>query len=815
MESTPEFVILRRHVCGAQCPDACHEGGVRKKGKGKAVAEVEDIEGGEAMEGVVFAHWGDDGFDESEESGSEHERQEKLRKTQELETIESLEHCTIIERHRRKWAAEIGALTYKARIMTDKLPSICLNTIEPSHREKIDLDEPAFFLAGKMMNRLDEQRDKADELKKEKARLAKIRIAKWRARMAGRDTTRMGDEEGEAVFSSLVDSGGLAAPGNDGDDGAPGPAPRSPDKGDFVIDDSSGSSVVTKKPPTSDCDEAMPLQEGQPTIKSTEEAVSDINQEGDYKSQVIASQEDLPEEIRSLEATSEETTEEESIAQALIAQAAIVRDATTPDPTLEETPMSEPAIHETMSDEASPEDTVSGNPAPQYTTIERSAYKEAAPKDTTVERPARKEIIRDTTAEEAAAEETSDQENIGPGPGPSRKRPAPKKSSLKRRPAKRQSIRESPFLDPSEREAPPVWILQRDGRLIRNPLADSQSGPQAGRRWSDPDIDAPVSMPPSDSEPRPRSATVSEGTEPPVPRCSADDVIPTIGDEGQITEHIEEVGESSNLPSAPEWALEDIDSMPAPPSPRPRKRSLAVSEGSPYLDRLWSLDDMFPSIERLSQAAGHSSSGGDSAADVTSLAPARASTPEPLHMSREHIRSSARALADLLGAAEERYGDPDTGLIVVMTNPRMAELAMPHRPIRGPSVLRREFVIDEETVAAEDSERRAQDVEEMERGVFASGVPNPPRYNLRSRSRSTENQSPVTPGIFSPETSGRSSETTSVTVTPTISDDLTGEAVVASRAAEGGSGETVVEMGDLPSSPSLAANRQVVSGDSA
>ncbi|OBT86745.1 hypothetical protein VE02_06270 [Pseudogymnoascus sp. 03VT05] len=893
MQLTPELVIIKRHVCGTQCPEGCHEGGgVRKKGKGKPVVEVGDIEGGEAMEGVVFAHWGDDGFDESEGSGSDGEQKEKLREQQELETIESLEHCTIIERHRRKWAAEIGALTFKARIMTAKLRSISLNTKEPSH-ESEEVYEPSFVLAGKMMNRLEDQRQKEEELKQEKARLARIRIAKWRAAMAGRDTSQIGDEEGETMFQSLVDSGDLAAPENDGesptgayDDGAPGPAPRSPEKDDAAekrkqeksrlakirlaewraamrgqdntqtgdeageaalksIEDIPGPSAAIENAPTSDFDEPMPLQDSRPTVRFTEEVVSDLAEQ-EYNKLQEAAQEDVPEEIRSLEASSQDTTAEESIAQALIAQAAIVRDATTPDLDLEETPISESAPQETTSVEATPEDVTSeksppkeaapedtiSEPAPKETTSvevtpedatsKTSAPKEAVPEDTTSENSTPKEATRgETTAQKAIAEETSAQENLGPGPGPSRKRPAPNRPSLKRRPAKRQSIRDSPFLDASEREAPPTWILQRDGRIVRNPLA----GAPGYRRWSDPEIDAPVPMPPSDSEPRPRSTTISEGMEPPVPRCSAEDTLPSVVEEGQMTEHVEVVDESPvALPSPAEWSLADRESMPPPPSPlsrkrsmavsegstymgrvwssedifpsaerlsqaapspRPRKRSLAVSEGSQYKGSLWSSEDVFPSVERLSQAAGRSLPGEDSAADATSLPPARASTPEPPQMSREKIRSSAQALANLLGPPEERFRDPDIGIIVVRTNPRIADLEMRYRPTRAPSVLRMEILIDEEALEAQAVERRALEVQELERAVFASRVPDPPRFNLRSRSgASSEIPSPVTPSIFSGETSGRSTEATSATATPTGSGDLTGEAVAASEAAE-------------------------------
>ncbi|KFZ12517.1 hypothetical protein V501_04170 [Pseudogymnoascus sp. VKM F-4519 (FW-2642)] len=880
MQLTPEFVIIKRHVCGTQCPEGCHEGGgVRRKGKGKPVVEVGDVEGREAMEGVVFAHWGNDDFDENDDSGSEHERQEKSREQQELETIETLEHCTIIERHRRKWAAEIGALTFKARIMSEKLPSISLNTKEPSH-ESERVYEPAFMLAGKMMNRLDDQRKKEDELKQEKARLARIRIAKWRAARAGRDTSKMGDEAGETMFQSLVDSGNLAAPENNtgiesfnsayeksptgrNDDGAPGPAPRSPDKEDAgerrkqeksrlakirlaewraamaeqntarmggkageaalkSIDDSPGPSVVTENAPTSDFDEAMPLQDSYPTVKSTEEAVSDLAEQEDNILQETA-QEGVPEEIRNLEATSQETTAEESIAQALIAQAAIVRDATTPDLDLEETPISESAPKESTSVEATPEDATSEKStpkgaAPEDATAETPAPKEAAPEDTKSEKSAPKEATREETAtQNAMAEETSAQENLGPGP--SRKRPAPNKSSLKRRPAKRQSIRDSPFLDASERESPSTWILQRDGRLIRNPLA----GAPGYRRWSDPEIDAPVPMPLSDSEPRPRSTTISEGTEPPVPRCSAEDTLPTVGEEGQMTEHVKVVDDSPDLPTPAEWFLADRESMPPPPSRRLRKRSMAVSEGSQYNGNLWSADDMFPSPERLSRAARRSSSGGDSAADVTSLAPARASTPEPPQMSREQIRNSAHALANLLGPPEERFRDPNIGIIVVRTNPRMADLEMRYRPTRAPSVLRMEILIDEEALEAENAARRAREVEDLERGVFASRVPDPPRYNLRSRYRaSSDTPSPATPSIFSGETSGRSTEATSVTATPTLSGDLTSEAVAADEVAEDRSGTRVVErVVDrvlegvyLPSSPALAVDRLVMDRNS-
>ncbi|OBT99412.1 hypothetical protein VE01_02947 [Pseudogymnoascus verrucosus] len=926
MQLTPEFVIIKRHVCGTQCPEGCHEGGgVRRKGKGKPVVEVGDVEGGEAMEGVVSAHWGNDDFDESGESGSEHERQEKSRKQQELETIETLEHCTIIERHRRKWAAEIGALTFKARIMSEKLPSISLNTKEPSH-ESERVYEPAFMLAGKMMNRLDDQRKKEAELKQEKARLARIRIAKFRAARAGRDTSKMGDEAGETMFQSLVDSGNLAAPENNtgnesfnsayeksptgrNDDGAPGLAPRSPDKEDAgerrkqeksrlakirlaewraamaeqnttrmggkageaalkSIDDSPGPSVVTENAPTSDFDEAMPLQDSYPTVKSTEEAVSDLAEQEDNILQETA-QEGVPEEIRKLEATSQETTAEESIAQALIAPAAIVRDATTPDLDLEETPISESAPKESTSVEATPEDatseksaakeaapedataetpapkeaapedlisekstpketapedTTSGKSAPKEAaledaTAETPAKKEAAPEDTKSEKSAPKEATREeTTTQNAMAEENSAQENLGPGP--SRKRPAPNKSSLKRRPAKRQSIRDSPFLDASERESPSTWILQRDGRLIRNPL----DGAPGYRRWSDPEIDAPVPMPLSDSEPRPRSTTISEGTEPPVPRCSAEDTLPTVGEEGQMTEHVEVVDDSPDLPTPAEWFLADRESMPPPPSRRLRKRSMAVSEGSQYKGNLWSADDMFPSPERLSRAARRSSSGGDSDANVTSLAPARASTPEPPQMSREQIRNSAHALADLLGPSEERFRDPNIGIIVVRTNPRMADLEMRYRPTRAPSVLRMEILIDEEALEAENAARRGREVEDLERGVFASRVPDPPRYNLRSRSRaSSDTPSPATPSIFSGETSGRSTEATSGTATPTLSGDLTSEAVAADEVAEDRSGMRVVErVVDrvlegvyLPSSPTLAVDRLVMDRSSA
>lgn len=111
MNLTPEYVVLRRHVCGTECPPGCKEGGgVRKKGKRKATADAEDVDGAEAMEGVVYAHWGDDNFDESEDSGSDHDRQEELREQAELDTVETLQHCTVIERHRVKRASEINYL---------------------------------------------------------------------------------------------------------------------------------------------------------------------------------------------------------------------------------------------------------------------------------------------------------------------------------------------------------------------------------------------------------------------------------------------------------------------------------------------------------------------------------------------------------------------------------------------------------------------------------------------------------------------------------------------------------------------------------
>ncbi|OBT68316.1 hypothetical protein VE03_02241 [Pseudogymnoascus sp. 23342-1-I1] len=858
MESTPEFVVVKRHVCGTECPDECHQGGgERKKGKGKPLTEIEDVEGGEAMQGVVYAHWGDDDFNESEDSGSDHERMEKLREQKELETIETLQHCAVIEEHRRKWAAEIGALTYKARIMTEKLPSISINTIE-RRKEKIEIDEPAFLLVGKMAKRIDERRNdkknRDDRRKQERTRLAKMRIATWRARMRGRDIAELREEARVDVFNSLVASGNLGPAENDPDDecsgscelppvtesdGAPGPAPRSPDKEGSAIDDSPGPSVATKNTPTSDDDKTRPPQDSHPTVKSTEEAVAGLTEE-DNKSQEAASQEDVPDEIGSLEATAQDTAEEESIAQALIAQAAIVRDATSTDPDLEETP-----IHDSV-----PQETTSGEAAPKDTTIEASSSKEATPEDTTSEKSgtsAPKEATpEESTTEKADTEETPAQEFLGPGPGPSRKRPAPKKSSLKKRPAKRQSIRESPFLEPLEREPPPEWILQRDGRLIRNPLADIHSGPLAGRRWSNPDIDAPVPMPPPDLESRPRSATVSEGAQPPAPRCSAEDTLPRIGDEGQTIQHVEVVGESSAPLSPAERAAADRERMPPPArpppsplSPRRRKRSLAISEGSQSLN-LWSSDDMFPSIERLSQAVEQTSSGGDSAADVTSLAPARAGTPEPPDMQQEEARRTACELEAMLGAAEERFGDPDTGFLIVMTNPRMAELAISHRP-RRPSILRMECVVDEEVLEAEaeqrsaleqaleeereqrrtlkkaldaEEERRRVLAEELERGPFASRVPDPPRYNLRSRSRtSTENPSPATPSVFSPETSGSSSEATSVSVTPAVSGDSTSEAAAAVDAADDRRGEGIAEGKHLLPSPALPVDRQLEDRD--
>ncbi|KFY30412.1 hypothetical protein V493_01906 [Pseudogymnoascus sp. VKM F-4281 (FW-2241)] len=762
MESTPEFVIVKRHVCGTECPEGCPKGGgVRKKGKGRGTVEVGDVEGGEEMEDVVYAHWGADGFDESEGSGSEQERQDKLREEQENETIESLIDCTDLDQHRLKWAAEMGALTYEARIITEKLPSIRINSEKT--KEKKEVDVPSLALAQTMAKRVNGKIEKDKRIKQERARLAKIRIANWRARMAGRDPTQMGDEAAEAIFDFLVDSGGLDAPRDDSGEDTPGPAPRSPDKEDSAIDDSPEPSAVTEAPQTSDSVLARPRQGSQPTATSTEEVVSDLAEEE------TAPREDLPEEIRNLEATPQETAEEESIAKALIAQAAIARDATSIYPTLEETPVLEDAPRETTSEEA----------APKGTTSENSTSTGAPHEDTTTEK---------TIAEEATAQET-----LGPGPGPSRKRPAPKKSSLKKPPAKRQSIRESPFLDASGREPPSLWILQRDGRLIRNPLAHSQSGPLAGRRWSDPHIDAPVPMPPSDSESRPRSTTITEGMEPPVPRCSAEDTLPSIGAEGQMTEHVEEVGGNSTPPSY-------VYRPPVPPpTPRLRGRPLAVSEGSPNPLQRWSSDDMFPSIEWLSQAAQRSSLGEASAADVTSLAPARASTPEPPDMSQEDIRSTAQTLETLIEAASEGLEEHLQGFRAVMTNPRLAELAAPHRA-RRPSALRRETLIDKEALEALESARREVMAEELEESTgFASRVPlpSPPRHNLRSRSRaSTENPSSATsaPSVFSGETSGRSSGATSATVPPTGSGDLTAEA------AEGGGGERVVEGENLQSS---------------
>ncbi|KFY02450.1 hypothetical protein O988_02158 [Pseudogymnoascus sp. VKM F-3808] len=773
MNLTPEYVVLRRHVCGTECPDDCHEGGgVRTKGKGSATVGVEDVEGGETMEGVVYAHWGKDNFDESEDSGSDQERQEKLREQQELETIETLEHCTIIERHRRKWAAEIGALTDKARILTARLPAICLNTIEPKQKAEVELNDPTFYLAGKMIKRLDDNRNRADRVRQEKGRLAKIRIGKWRAQMAGRDTTHMGDEAGEAVFESLVDSGDTDALEDDldsvwqdlssdepaalaSDDMAPGPAPRSPDKEESAIDDDNVE-------------------------------VSHIEDIEESKPQDATSLEEVPEEIRSLEATSEETAEEESIAQALIAQAAIVRDATSPNPDLQEVPILE----------REPEETVSGKVAPDQR--QRRPPLPSHPPPCTP--PTAEEATREkTTAEKAITEETSAQETSGQEPGHSRKRSAPERKSPKARPAKRQSIRESPFQS-LEREAPPLYILQRDGRLIRNPLADSHSGPQAGRRWSDPHIGASIPIPPSDSEPRRRSATISEGVEPPVPFCSAEEVLPSIGDEGQRTQHVEYVTESpTSLPPA-EAAQQDRErTPPPPPSPRLRHQSSPVSAAS-YLSNLWSSsDDLFPSIERLSEAA--SPAGGGGAADVTSPAPSRASTPEPPEMSREPTRRRPGTLRALTEASDEEPEDPDAGFRVVITTPRTTEFGMPYRPLRGPSVLRREYLIEDETLEAEEPDRAA---------VIAALFPDPPSYNTRSKSRSSassENPSPATRSIFSREASGRSSEATSVSTTPAGSEDLTGEE------AEDESGEKVVEGEQLLSSPDLATNRPVVDGD--
>jgi hypothetical protein len=158
-------------------------------------------------------------------------------------------------------------------------------------------------------------------------------------------------------------------------------------------------------------------------------------------------------------------------------------------------------------------------------------------------------------------------------------------------------------------------------------------------------------------------------------------------------------------------------------------------------------------------------------------------------------------LRALTEASDEEPEDPDAGFRVVITTPRTAEFGMPYRPLRGPSVLRREYLIEEETLEAEKPDRAA---------VIAALFPDPPSYNTRSKSRSSassENPSPATRSIFSREASGRSSEATSVSTTPAGSGDLTGEE------AEGESGEKVVEGEQFLSSPDLATNRPVVDGD--
>jgi hypothetical protein len=158
-------------------------------------------------------------------------------------------------------------------------------------------------------------------------------------------------------------------------------------------------------------------------------------------------------------------------------------------------------------------------------------------------------------------------------------------------------------------------------------------------------------------------------------------------------------------------------------------------------------------------------------------------------------------LRALTEASDEEPEDPDAGFRVVITTPRTAEFGMPYRPLRGPSVLRREYLIDEETLEVEEPDRAA---------AIAALFPDPPSYNTRSKSRSSassENPSPATRSIFSREASGRSSEATSVSTTPAGSGDLTGEE------AEGESGEKVVEGEKLLSSPALAADGGATLGD--
>jgi len=69
-------------------------------------------------------------------------------------------------------------------------------------------------------------------------------------------------------------------------------------------------------------------------------------------------------------------------------------------------------------------------------------------------------------------------------------------------------------------ESPALWIMQRDGTMVRNPEGDiwveehANDGSAPRRRWSSVDVDkAPAALnPPPSLCPRPRSSSFSEGT---------------------------------------------------------------------------------------------------------------------------------------------------------------------------------------------------------------------------------------------------------------------------------------------------------------
>lgn len=77
-------------------------------------------------------------------------------------------------------------------------------------------------------------------------------------------------------------------------------------------------------------------------------------------------------------------------------------------------------------------------------------------------------------------------------------------------------------MESEKREPPALWIMQRDGTFIRNPLADTStstgapSDPLPRRRWSSTSVGNPASggPDPSPRTPLQRSVTVSEGSEP-------------------------------------------------------------------------------------------------------------------------------------------------------------------------------------------------------------------------------------------------------------------------------------------------------------